>query len=56
VKSSKGALDIYPQKRKPLIIKARISRINSIIGISLKKAQIISLLKKDRSHGKILFE
>ena len=42
----KGALDVYPKKRKPLIIKARVSRINSIIGISLKKAQIISLLKK----------
>jgi phenylalanyl-tRNA synthetase beta chain len=42
----KGALDVYPQKRKPLIIKARVSRINSIIGVSLKKAQIIILLKK----------
>lgn len=42
----KGVLDVYPKKRKPLIIKARISRINSIIGVSLKKAQIISLLKK----------
>jgi phenylalanyl-tRNA synthetase beta chain len=39
-------LDVYPKKRNPLIIKARISRINSLIGISLKKAQIISLLKK----------
>jgi len=42
----KGVLDVYPKKRKPLVIKARISRINSIIGTSLKKAQIISLLKK----------
>jgi phenylalanyl-tRNA synthetase beta chain len=42
----KGVLDVYPNKRKPLIIKARISRINSVIGTSLKKAQIISLLKK----------
>lgn len=42
----KGVLDAYPKKQKPLTIKARISRINSIIGISLKKAQIISLLKK----------
>jgi phenylalanyl-tRNA synthetase beta chain len=42
----KGALDVYPKKRKPLLIKARVSRINSIIGISLKKAQIISLLKR----------
>jgi phenylalanyl-tRNA synthetase beta chain len=37
---------VYPQKRKPLIIKARISRINSIIGVTLKKAQVVSLLKK----------
>ena len=42
----KGGLDVYPKKRKPLVIKARVSRINSIIGISLTKAQIISLLKK----------
>jgi phenylalanyl-tRNA synthetase beta chain len=42
----KGALDIYPKKRRPLVIKARVSRINSIIGVSLKKAQIVSLLKK----------
>lgn len=41
-----GALDVYPKKRKPLAIKARVSKINSIIGISLKKAQVISLLKK----------
>ncbi|MCX6120175.1 MAG: phenylalanine--tRNA ligase subunit beta [Ignavibacteriales bacterium] len=42
----KGALDAYPKKQKPLIVKARVSRINSIIGTSLKKAQIISLLKQ----------
>jgi phenylalanyl-tRNA synthetase beta chain len=42
----KGVLDAYPKKRKPTIVKARVSRINSIIGISLPKAQIISLLKK----------
>ena len=42
----KGALDVYPKKRKPPIIKARVSRINSIIGISLKKSQIVSLLKQ----------
>jgi phenylalanyl-tRNA synthetase beta chain len=42
----RGALDAYPKKRKPRTVKARVSRINSIIGISLKKTQIISLLKK----------
>ncbi len=42
----KGALDAYPKKRKLLIVKARISRINAIIGISLKKAQVVSLLKQ----------
>jgi phenylalanyl-tRNA synthetase beta chain len=41
-----GALDAYPKKRKPIIVKARVSRINSIIGTSLSKVQIISLLKK----------
>jgi len=39
-----GALDVYPKKREPLIIQARSSRINSIIGISLTQEQIISLL------------
>ena len=42
----KGVLDVYPKKRKPLVIKARISRINSVIGTTLKKSQIISLIKK----------
>jgi phenylalanyl-tRNA synthetase beta chain len=41
----KGALDACPKKRSSLTVKARISRINAIIGISLKKGQIISLLK-----------
>ena len=34
----KGALDVYPKKRKSLIVKARVSRINSIIGISLSRS------------------
>jgi phenylalanyl-tRNA synthetase beta chain len=42
----KGALDAYPKKYKPVLVKARISRINSVIGIALTKTQIISLLKK----------
>ncbi len=42
----KGALDVCPKKRRSLTVKASVSRINKIIGISLKKAQIISLLKK----------
>jgi phenylalanyl-tRNA synthetase beta chain len=41
-----GVLDTYPKKQKPIIVKARVSRINSIIGTSLSKVQIISLLKK----------
>jgi phenylalanyl-tRNA synthetase beta chain len=41
-----GVLDAYPKKRKPFVVKARISRINSIIGIALSKSQIISILKK----------
>jgi phenylalanyl-tRNA synthetase beta chain len=42
----KGELDAYPQKRKPVTVKARVSRINSIIGINLTKAHVIALLKK----------
>lgn len=42
----KGALDAYPKKQKPVTIKASIARINELIGISLSKAEIISLLKK----------
>ncbi len=42
----KGVLDAYPKKRKPAIVKARVSRINSVIGVSLSKAEIISLLRK----------
>jgi phenylalanyl-tRNA synthetase beta chain len=41
-----GVLDVYPNERTPLIINARISRINSVIGIALEKAQVMSLLKK----------
>jgi phenylalanyl-tRNA synthetase beta chain len=41
-----GVLDAYPKKRKPSTVKARVSRINSVIGVSLSKAEIISLLKK----------
>jgi phenylalanyl-tRNA synthetase beta chain len=42
----KAPLDAYPKKRRPVIVKARISRINSVIGVSLSKAEIISLLRK----------
>ncbi|MBN1397568.1 MAG: phenylalanine--tRNA ligase subunit beta [Bacteroidetes bacterium] len=42
----KGVLDAYPKKRKPVTVKAHAERINSVIGVSLSKAQIISLLKK----------
>ncbi len=41
-----GVLDAYPKKRRQIIVKARVSRINSIIGTSFSKGQIISLLKK----------
>jgi phenylalanyl-tRNA synthetase beta chain len=41
-----GVLDAYPKKRKLRQVKARVSRINSLIGVALSKSQIISLLKK----------
>ena len=52
----KGVLDAYPKKRKPVIVKARISRINSLIGISLSKAQIIALLKKIDLDAKVIIQ
>jgi phenylalanyl-tRNA synthetase beta chain len=48
----KGALDAYPKRRKQNTVLARVSRINSIIGISLKKTQIIALLKKIDLHAR----
>jgi phenylalanyl-tRNA synthetase beta chain len=42
----KSELDVYPTKRKRNLVKARISRINSVVGISLTKKQIVTLLKK----------
>jgi len=41
-----GVIDAYPKKRKPVAVKARVSRINSLIGVSLSKAEVVSLLKK----------
>jgi phenylalanyl-tRNA synthetase beta chain len=42
----KGVLDAYPNKRKLIVVKARVSRINAVIGTSFSKTQIIPLLKK----------
>lgn len=42
----KGVLDIYPKKCKRTTVRARISRINSVIGSTLKKAEVIVLLKR----------
>ncbi len=42
----KGLIDIYPKKKKQTTVSVRIQRVNDIIGISLTKAQIISLLKR----------
>jgi phenylalanyl-tRNA synthetase beta chain len=42
----KGELDAYPKKRRLSLVKARISRINSVIGVSLTKQHVVSLLKK----------
>lgn len=48
----KGAIDAYPKKRKQVVVKARVSRTNSVIGVSLTKSQIISILKKIELHAK----
>ncbi len=42
----RGALDVYPKKRKPAVVRTRVSRVNSVIGVSLKKSEVRSLLKK----------
>ena len=42
----KGVIDVYPRKRKPVVVKARVSRINSIIGTSLSKTEVAALLRK----------
>jgi len=42
----KGVIDVYPKKKKPAIVKVRVSRVNNIVGTALSKKEIVSLLKK----------
>ena len=41
-----GVLDAYPGRQEPLVVTARISRINSVVGINLTKERISALLEK----------
>jgi phenylalanyl-tRNA synthetase beta chain len=41
-----GVLDAYPGRHESLIVRARVSRINSVIGIDLTKERIAALLQK----------
>ncbi len=41
-----GVIDAYPGRREPLIVHARVSRINSVIGIDATKDRIGALLEK----------
>jgi len=41
-----GVLDAYPGRHESLIVRARVSRINSVIGIDLTKERIAAFLQK----------
>jgi phenylalanyl-tRNA synthetase beta chain len=40
-----GAIDVYPKKPKPLIVFARVARVNAVLGTSLSKKEIVNHLK-----------
>ncbi|MEX2117757.1 MAG: phenylalanine--tRNA ligase subunit beta [Bacteroidota bacterium] len=40
----KGAIDVYPKKRKQTLLKARISKINAILGTNLSVTRVSALL------------
>ena len=40
-----GAIDVYPKKQKPLIVSARVARVNAVLGTSLPKKEIVNHLK-----------
>ncbi|MBU2635743.1 MAG: phenylalanine--tRNA ligase subunit beta [Bacteroidetes bacterium] len=40
----KGVLDVYPKKFKPVKIKVRLSKVNSILGTNLSSEEVKSLL------------
>ncbi len=42
----KGIIDVYPKKRRPVEVKARVQRINDVIGTALTRAQIVRLLQR----------
>lgn len=44
----RGSIDVYPKKIKPREITLRVSRTNALLGSSLTKAEISSILKSAR--------
>ena len=42
----KGVIDAYPRKRKQAVVRTRISRINAVVGTTLKKNEVVALLRK----------
>jgi phenylalanyl-tRNA synthetase beta chain len=40
-----GAIDVYAKKQKPLIVSARVARVNAVLGTSLSKKEIVNHLK-----------
>jgi phenylalanyl-tRNA synthetase beta chain len=43
---AQGSLDVYPVKSQPIAIQFRPERANSLIGIELKREEIIGILKR----------
>ncbi len=43
---AQGSLDVYPVKNQPVAIQFRPERANSLIGIELKREEIIDILKR----------
>ena len=58
----KGGIDAYPKKARPRVVPLRVSRTNEVLGTSLSKKEIVSLLKRldlkpmTQANGTIRFE
>lgn len=42
----KGSIDVYPRKARPTYVSLRVKRTNEVLGTSLSKQEIISLLRR----------
>jgi phenylalanyl-tRNA synthetase beta chain len=46
----KGIIDVYPRKMRPKTIRLRVSRANAVLGTSISKQEIVSLLRRLELH------